>query len=79
VRRALWVLAVVVSGCGGGTFAGDVRCQPDGGCLGGLCVRVTRVLTPTGQCLASSGADVCRPVCASCPGGDEPCGCVCPP
>lgn len=80
MRRALLAVAMVaVSGCSGGTYEGDRLCQPDGGCLGGLCVHVTQVLSPTGQCLASNGADVCRPVCATCPGGGDPCGCVCPP
>lgn len=81
MRRKCWpFLLVVWSACSSTGFPGDALCAADGGCPSGqACARVTSVLTADGRCLASTGASVCRPVCASCPGPGEACGCVCPP
>ncbi|GMU59762.1 MAG: hypothetical protein AMXMBFR34_15250 [Myxococcaceae bacterium] len=74
-----WLLVLALSGCSGSAFPGDALCAADGGCPSGqACVHVTRVLTSDGRCLESTGADVCRAVCGTCPTVQMACGCVCP-
>lgn len=73
----LMLLVVMVStACGGnGSAIGDRRCSDDAECREDeKCVLVTSVLVSTGDCLASSGVNVCRKVCASA-ADSKPCGC----
>ncbi len=73
--RMAFVLALV--GCGSSTDVGDRKCALDADCTNDWkCVTVTQVRAPTGDCLASSGVNVCRPLCTSCPPPGT-CGCVC--
>ena len=70
---------LVLCACGASTTGptGDRLCSNDAGCAEGLvCAHVLEVRVGT-RCLASSGADVCRPVCTTCPPSNG-CGCVCP-
>lgn len=74
-----WLL-IFLSACGGSSASnvGDVRCTTDSECVGGQrCVLVSSVRIGTGDCLASSGAKVCRPLCTDCAKA-APCGCQCP-
>jgi hypothetical protein len=69
----------MLSACGS-TFAGysDLKCTTDADCpTPQRCVEVHSIRVGTGDCLASSGATVCRPLCADC-ASSTPCGCQCP-
>lgn len=57
---------------------GDTRCATDADCSSEQrCVLAKAIRIGTGDCLASSGANVCRPLCADCANA-TPCGCQCP-
>ena len=72
MRRA-WLLFFLC--CGAPLELGDHRCASNADCLTGQrCVHVTKVFVGTGDCLESSGADVCR---ARCPEGTAPTDCGC--
>lgn len=76
IARSALAFVVTLCACGGyGTTVGDRRCADDTECRDGeRCVTVMNVLVSTGDCLASSGASVCRKVCES-PADARPCGC----
>lgn len=74
--RYLGVLVLLA--CGSSTDVGDRKCVVDGDCTNGWkCVAVTEVRVATGDCLQSTGVNVCRPLCTTCPPPGT-CGCVCP-
>ncbi len=75
--RAL-VLMILVCACSGSTATvGDTLCLSSAECANDQrCAQVTKIRSPTGDCLATSGTMVCRPICSSCPPVSE-CGCVC--
>lgn len=73
-----WLL-ILLCGCGT-TFSsyGDVKCATDADCRDPQrCLTVHSIRVGTGDCLASSGSNVCRPLCADC-ATSTPCGCQCP-
>jgi hypothetical protein len=75
LRYLGWLL---VGACGHVADVGDHKCTTDTDCPATwACVRVTQVHAVTGDCLTSSGVEVCRPHCTSCPPASA-CGCVCP-
>lgn len=68
----------ILTACGSSASnVGDVRCSTDADCSSEQrCVRATSIRIGTGECLVSSGANVCRPLCADCSKA-TPCGCQC--
>ncbi|MDP2272835.1 MAG: hypothetical protein Q8N23_27360 [Archangium sp.] len=72
------LLLLLLTACGSSASnIGDVRCVEDGDCPSQQrCVLAKAIRIGTGECLASSGATVCRPLCADCANA-TPCGCQC--